>query len=120
MDLKKIKLFYLLPIGIVTLYTFYLLYNFEKIPNIVPIYGYGDNAKFGKKIFMFFPVLLNYLILIFIWFLIKNPRKLNLSVKIDDNKYKEGFYVKIQIALIVLSTIFSIIFCLLFIDIFSN
>ncbi|MBT0551722.1 hypothetical protein [Riemerella anatipestifer] len=111
MDSKKIKLFYLLPIGIVTLYTFFLLYKFENIPDTIPIYGYGDKAKFGKKILIWLPVALNYLILIFIGVLIKNPNKLNLPIEINNKE-------KVQIILIIVSTIISIFFCLLFVDIF--
>ncbi|SDE18372.1 hypothetical protein SAMN05421544_10498 [Riemerella columbipharyngis] len=103
---SKIKLF-LLPIGIVTLYTFFLLYNFKSLPDKISVYGYGDKVKFGRKIFVFFPILLNYLFLIFIGFLIKNPNKLNLPIKIDDDK--ERIYAKVQISLVVL--------CLLFVDV---
>lgn len=114
---KKVKILYLIPIGIVVLYTFYLLYKFENIPDLIRIYGYGDKAKFGKKILMFVPILLNALILIWIGFLMKNPKNLNLPIKNDDNKELD---TKIQISLIVLSTIISVIFCLLFIDVFKG
>lgn len=114
---KKIKLLFCIPCGIVLLYSIYLLSKYSIIPNIIPIHGYGEKADiYGSKYYLFLTIAINIILLIFIWYLIKNPNKMNLPIEITDNN-KEKIFQNIQIFLVYLAIFITIIFCYLFNDV---
>ena len=111
---KKIKLLFCIPCLMVLLYTAYVLYTYDRIPEMIPIHGYGDHVDgYGDKIYLFLTIGLNVLLLLLIWVLIKIPQNLNLPIEINDDN-RESVFQNIQISLVVLAVIITVIFCVLF------
>ncbi|MBK1895073.1 SdpI family protein [Chryseobacterium paridis] len=110
---KKIKIVFSIPFVIILLYTGYLLNIYDSIPQIIPIHGYGKNTDgFGSKIFLFFPIVLNLILLMFIWWIIKSPDKINLSFEVKEED-KASTYATVQMVLAVLSIFITIILTIL-------
>lgn len=106
---KHIKLLFCIPFVIIICYTVYLLTKYSSIPNIIPIHGYGGkNDGFGSKLFLFAPILLNLIILGFIWMIIRKPEKIKLTfeVKEEDQAKTAGQY---QLVLIILAIFVTLI-----------
>lgn len=77
---KHIKLLFCIPFIIIIAYTVYLFTRYGSIPDIIPIHGYGGkNDGFGSKLFLFAPVVLNLIILAFIWLIIRRPEKIKFT-----------------------------------------
>jgi len=111
---KKVKSLFCIPCLIVLIYTSYVTYRYSSIPEIIPIHGYGNNVDgYGNKIYLYLTIGLNILLLLLIWVLIKIPHKLNLPIEIN-NDNKESIFQNIQISLVVIATIITVIFCILF------
>lgn len=114
---KKIKLLFCIPCGIVLLYSIYVLNKYNIISNVIPIHGYGKKADiYGSKYYLFLTITINIILLIFIWYLIKNPHKINTPIEITDNNKVKAFQ-NIQIFLVSLAILITIIFCYLFNDV---
>jgi len=114
---KKIKLLFSFPCGLVLFYSLYLISKYNDIPYTIPIHGYGEKADIcSSKVYLFLTIGINIILLIFFWFLIKNPHKLNLPIEITDDN-KEIIYKNIQIFLVCTSIFITIIFCILFSDV---
>lgn len=110
---KKIKVLFSIPFIIIVCYTFYLLNRYSSIPEIIPIHGYGKNTDgFGSKIFLFFPILLNLILLLFIWRILKSPDKINFSFEIKEED-KTKTYATTQMVLVILSIFITVILSVL-------
>jgi hypothetical protein len=63
---------------------------YSSIPDTIPIHSYGNNKdSYGSKLFLFLPILLNLVILAFIWRIISRPDKINFTFEIaEEDKEK--------------------------------
>lgn len=110
---KKIRILFSIPFIIIVCYTFYLLNIYRSIPEIIPIHGYGKNTDgYGSKMFLFFPILLNLILLILIWLILKRPDKINYSFEIKEED-KAKTYATAQMVLVILSIFITIILSIL-------
>lgn len=110
---KKIKILFTIPFIIILCYTCYLLSIYDSIPQIIPIHGYGKNTDgFGSKMFLFFPIVLNLILLLFIWWILKSPDKINFSFEIKEED-KAKTYATTQMVLVIISIFITIILTVL-------
>lgn len=110
---SKIKILFSVPFIIILCYTCYLLSKYSSIPEIIPIHGYGKNTDgYGNKIFLFFPILLNLILLLFIWWILKRPDKINYSFEIKEED-KNKTYATVQVVLVILSIFITVILTVL-------
>ncbi|WBV54923.1 hypothetical protein AAEU33_06540 [Chryseobacterium sp. Chry.R1] len=110
---KKIKILFSIPFIIIVCYTCYLVSVYDSIPEIIPIHGYGKNTDgFGSKMFLFFPIILNLILLLFIWWIIKSPHKINFSFEIKEDE-KARTYATAQMVLVIVSIFITVILTLL-------
>ncbi|MDH6251322.1 hypothetical protein M2347_001049 [Chryseobacterium sp. H1D6B] len=115
---KNIKVLFCIPFVIIIGYTIYLLGKYSSIPEIIPIHGYGKNTGgTGSKLFLFLPVLLNLVILLFAWRIISRPDKINYTFEIKEEDRSKTYYM-VQLVLVVVSIGLTICTsCLLFSDV---
>jgi hypothetical protein len=106
---KHIKLLFCIPFIIIIGYTVYLLTRYSSIPDIIPIHGYGGkNDGFGSKLFLFAPIVLNVIILIFIWQIIRKPDKIKFTFEGKEEDQAKTYY-QYQQVLIILALFVTII-----------
>jgi len=106
---KHIKLLFCIPFIIIIGYTVYLLTKYSSIPDIIPIHGYGGrNDGFGSKLFLFAPIVLNLIILVFIGLTISKPDKIRFTFEVEEED-KEKTYYQYQLVLIILSIFVTLI-----------
>lgn len=100
---KHIKLLFCIPFIIITAYTAYLLSRYSSIPDTIHIPGYGGkNDGFGSKLFLFVPIVLNLVILAFIWLIIRKPDKIKFTFEVKEED-QEKTYSQYQLVLIILA-----------------
>lgn len=100
---KHIKLLFCIPLVIIAAYSVYLWMVYSSIPDTIPIHSYGNNKdSYGSKLFLFLPILLNLVILAFIWRIISRPDKINFTFEIAEED-KEKTYHTTQLALVILA-----------------
>lgn len=110
---KKIKILFSIPFIIIFCYICYLLSKYDSIPEVIPIHGYGKNTDgFGNKIFLFFPILLNLILLLFIWWILKRPDKINYSFEIKEED-KAKTYAITQMVLVIIAIFITVILSVL-------
>lgn len=106
---KHIKLLFCIPFIIILGYTAYLITRYDSIPDIIPIHGYGGkNDGFGSKLFLFAPIVLNLIVLTFIWMTIRKPDKIKFTFDVKEED-KEKTYYQYQLVLIILAIFVTII-----------
>lgn len=106
---KHIKLLFCIPFVIIICYTGYLLTKYSSIPDIIPIHGYGGkNDGFGSKLFLFAPILLNLIILGFIWMIIRKPEKIKFTFEVEEED-KTKTIAQYQLVLIILAIFVTVI-----------
>ncbi|SHH82665.1 Protein of unknown function [Chryseobacterium oranimense] len=100
---KHIKLLFCIPFIIIIAYTIYLFTRYGSIPDIIPIHGYGGkNDGFGSKLFLFAPVVLNLIILAFIWLIIRKPEKIKFTFEAKEEDEAKTYY-QYQLVLVILA-----------------
>ncbi|PKF72869.1 hypothetical protein [Chryseobacterium sp. PMSZPI] len=100
---KYIKLLFCIPIVIIIGYSVYLGTVYSSVPAIIPIHSYGNNPDlYGSKKFLFLPILLNIVILIFTWRIISRPDKIKFTFEISEND-RERIYHTTQLALVIIA-----------------
>ncbi|ROH98586.1 hypothetical protein EGI16_20955 [Chryseobacterium sp. G0240] len=105
---KYIKLLFCIPIAIILCYSAYLCAVYGTVPDIIPIHSYGNNPDlYGSKKFLFLPILLNIVILIFTWRIISRPDKIKFTFEISEND-KEKTYRITQLALVIIAIFVTI------------
>ena len=110
---KSIKILFSIPFIIIACYSVYLLNKYDSIPDIIPIHGYGKNTDgFGSKMFLFLPIVLNLIILFFIWITINKPENFKFSYKIKEEEKAKTYYT-IQLVLAIIAIFATIITTLL-------
>lgn len=106
---RPIKLLFCVPLIIIIVYTAYLFTRYSSIPDIIPIHGYGGkNDGFGSKLFLFAPVVLNLIILAFIWMMIRKPEKIKFTFEVKDEDKAKTYY-QYQLVLIILALFVTLI-----------
>lgn len=114
---KKIVLLYNVSLIVLLSYIIFLLFRYDNIPDTIIIHRKGENFSYGSKLFLFLPIIINILFLIFIWFVIKYPKKM---IKLSDKSGDES-YEKMQLIIVSISTIVTIIYTyILFSDVVYN
>jgi hypothetical protein len=110
---KSIKILFAVPFVIIVCYSVYLINTYSSIPDIIPIHGYGKNTDgFGSKMFLFLPIILNLIILFFIWLTIKKPEIFKFSYEIKEEDKAKTYYT-IQLVLVIMAIFVTIITTLL-------
>lgn len=110
---KTIKLLFSIPFVIIICYVGYLLSKYSSIPDIIPIHGYGKNAdSFGSKKFLFLPIILNLIILWFIWMCIRRPDTMKFSFEVKEEDKAKTYYM-LQMVLAVIAIFVTIMTTLL-------
>lgn len=115
---KSIRYLFSIPFIIIICYSVYLVSKYNSIPEIIPIQGYGKTTGgSGSKLFLFSPIILNLIILLFIWRIIKDPGKINFTFENkEENHKKETFTVQLVLVIIaIFITVFTTL--LLFSDV---
>lgn len=115
---KPVKFLLCIPFVIIICYLAYLLSRYSSIPDTIPIHGYSKNTDgYGSKAFLFFPIILNLVMLGVIWMMIRRPDKMNFSFEMkEEEKAKVGFTLQIVLAIIaIFLTVFTTV--LLFSDV---
>lgn len=115
---KSIQYLFSIPFLIIVCYSVYLLTQYSSIPDTIPIQGYGKNTGgSGSKLFLFSPIILNLIILWFIWRIIKNPGKINFTFEAkEEDQEKANFTVQLVLVIIaIFVTVFTTL--LLFSDV---
>ena len=110
---NKIKILFSIPFIIILCYICYVLSKYSSIPETIPIHGYGKNTGgSGNKMFLFFPILLNLILLLFIWRILKRPDKINFSFEIKEED-KAKTYATVQMVLVIISIFVTVILTVL-------
>lgn len=105
---KPIKWLFAVPFIIIISYTVYLLTIYHSIPDIIPIHGYGGkNDGSGSKLFIFAPIILNFIILGFIWLIIRKPDKIKFTFEVGEDQAK--IYYQYQLVLVILAVFVTMI-----------
>jgi hypothetical protein len=106
---KSIKFLFAVPFVIIVCYSVYLLNIYGSIPDIIPIHGYSKNTDgFGSKMFLFLPIILNLIVLIFIWLIIRRPEKIKFSFEIKDEDRAKTYYT-LQLVLVIMAIFVTIV-----------
>ena len=108
---KKIKILYLISVSVFVSYFIFLLYNYSGISEIVAshINIKGEIDGYGSKKYLFVSSGINFIMLLFIGLLIKNPQSANYPIEINDSN-RDSVYKKMQFFLSILSIIVTAIF----------
>ncbi|ANF50985.1 hypothetical protein A0O34_10855 [Chryseobacterium glaciei] len=110
---KSIRYLFSIPFIIIVCYSVYLLSRYNSIPEIIPIHGYGrSTGGSGSKLFLFSPIILNMIILLFIWRIIKNPGKINFTFENKDENYKKETFT-VQLVLVIIAIFITVFTTLL-------
>ncbi len=105
---KYIKLLFCIPFIIIICYSVYLCTVYNSIPDIIAIHGYGNmKDNYGSKIFLVMPVLMNLVILIFIWLIIRRPDKIKFTFEIDESEKEKTYHIT-QLALVIIAIFVTI------------
>ncbi|REC74270.1 MULTISPECIES: hypothetical protein [Chryseobacterium] len=105
---KYIKVLFCIPFVIILCYSVYLFSVYSSVPEIIPIHSYGGRKdEYGSKIFLFLPVVLNLIILIFTGLIIRRPDKIKFTFEINEND-REKTYHTVQMILVILSIFVTI------------
>nr|WP_315027278.1 DUF1648 domain-containing protein [uncultured Chryseobacterium sp.] len=105
---KHIKILFALPFVIMICYFAYLCTVYHSIPEIIPIHSFGNNKdSYGSKVFLFIPLILNFIILILIWRIIRRPDKIKFTFEIKETE-REKVYHTTQLALVILAIFITI------------
>ncbi|MGG5209668.1 hypothetical protein ACQWU4_12020 [Chryseobacterium sp. MIQD13] len=106
---RHIKLLFCIPFIIILAYTAYLFGRYSSIPDTIPIHGYGGkNDGSGSKLFLFVPILLNLVILVFIWQIIKKPEKIKFTFEVKEEDPSKTYY-QYQLVLVILAIFVTMI-----------
>lgn len=103
--LKKLKLLFGISLAILVSYAIFLTIRYDNIPDKIVIKRYGEYINYGNKILLFLPVFINAIVLLFIWRVIKYPKKM---IKLADTANEEA-YNKMQLIIVLFSIVFTII-----------
>lgn len=108
---KKVKILYLISLSIFLTYLLLLLYHYSDISQTVAshIDITGKVDSYSNRISLLISSGVNLLILVFIGFLIKNPKSTNYPVEITD-KNRESAYKKMQFFLCIIAIITTSVF----------
>lgn len=106
---KSIKLLFSVPFVIIVCYTVYLVSRYNSIPAMIPIHGYSKNTGgLGSKIYLFFPIVLNLIILSFVWLIIRKPDNVKFSFEIKEEDKAKTYYI-LQLVLVILAIFVTIV-----------
>ncbi|ALR32378.1 MULTISPECIES: hypothetical protein [Chryseobacterium] len=106
---KSIKILFAVPFVIIIGYSVYLFNKFDSIPDIIPIHGYGKNADgFGSKMFLFFPIVLNLVILLIIWLCLRKPENFKFPFEVKEEDKAKTYYT-MQLVLVIIAIFATII-----------
>ncbi|MGH1520329.1 hypothetical protein [Chryseobacterium sp. JK1] len=106
---KHIKLLFSIPFVIIICYSIYLCTVYSNVPDIIPIHSYGNNKdSYGSKIFLFLPILLNLIVLIFIWLIIRRPDTIKFTFEIKEEDHGKIYHIT-QLALVILAIFVTIL-----------
>lgn len=103
--LKKLILLFSISVAILVSYIIFLTIRYANIPDRIVIKRYGDHINYGDKILLFLPVFINAIILLFIWLVIKYPKKM---IKLPDTA-NEKAYNNMQLIIVLFSIVFTLI-----------
>ncbi|AZA81043.1 hypothetical protein C1637_00215 [Chryseobacterium lactis] len=105
---KYIKLLFCIPVLIIICYFIYLCTVYQSVPDVITIHSYGNNPDLsGSKMFLFLPILLNVVILVFTWRIISRPDKIKFTFEISENE-KGKVYHTTQLALVIIAIFVTI------------
>ncbi|NIF07688.1 hypothetical protein F3J23_19875 [Chryseobacterium sp. Tr-659] len=105
---KHIKLLFCIPFIIIICYSVYLCTVYSSVPDIIPIHSFGNvKDNYGNKIFLVLPILLNLVILVIIWRIIRRPDKIKFTFEINEND-REKTYHTTQLALVIIAIFITI------------
>lgn len=101
----------IVSLSTIFIYTLLLLFNFNQLPEEVPIHYSikGEIDGYGSKINLVWLLLINLGILIGSFFLVKNPHIANYPVKITEEN-KSVMYYRMQLFLSFFSVLISMMF----------
>lgn len=106
---KHIKLLFSIPFLIIIGYAVYLSMVYSSVPDTIPIHSYGKSENsYGSKVFLFVPIILNLVILAFIWRIIRRPDKINFTFEISEED-REKTYHTTQLVLVILAIFVTIL-----------
>ncbi|MFB9108509.1 DUF1648 domain-containing protein [Flavobacterium gyeonganense] len=108
---KKVKILYLISLSIFLTYLLLLFYHYSDIPQTVASHVdiTGKVDGYSNKNSLLISSGVNVLILVFIGFLIKNPKSANYPVEITDEN-RESAYKKMQLFLCITAIITTSVF----------
>ncbi|MDR3026646.1 hypothetical protein [Chryseobacterium sp.] len=105
---KYIKLLFCVPFIIIICYSVYLCTVYNSISETITIHGYGNmKDNYGSKIFLVMPVLMNLVILLFIWLIIRRPDKIKFTFEIEENEREKTYHIT-QLALVIIAIFVTI------------
>ncbi|ATN06911.1 hypothetical protein CRN76_16625 [Chryseobacterium indologenes] len=100
---KYIKILFAVPFVIITCYLLYLCSVYKSVPDTIPIHSFGNNKdSYGSKLFLFLPIFLNLIILLFIWRIIRRPDKIKFTFEIKETEYGKVYHTT-QLAMVILA-----------------
>ncbi|MDQ0592520.1 ABC-type uncharacterized transport system fused permease/ATPase subunit [Chryseobacterium ginsenosidimutans] len=106
---KSIKFLFAVPFVIIACYSVYLFNKYGSIPDIIPIHGYTKNTDgFGSKMFLFLPIILNLIVLIFIWLIIRRPDNIKFSFEVKEEDKAKTYYT-LQLFLVIMAIFVTIV-----------
>lgn len=103
--IKKLKLLFSVSVVILVSYVIFLAIRYANIPDKIAIKRYGEHINYGDKMLLFLPVFINAIVLLFIWRVIKYPKKM---IKLADTANEEA-YNNMQLIIVLFSIVFTII-----------
>ncbi|AYZ14092.1 hypothetical protein EGY05_20085 [Chryseobacterium arthrosphaerae] len=106
---KSVKLLFIIPFVIIIGYSVYLCTVYSSIPDTIPVRSFGNSKEsYGSKIFLFLPILLNLIILFFIWRIIRRPDKINFTFEIREEDREKTYYTT-QLVMVILAIFVTIL-----------
>ncbi|UKB83644.1 hypothetical protein LF887_21990 [Chryseobacterium sp. MEBOG06] len=106
---KHIKLLFSIPFVIILCYTVYLCTVYSSVPDIIPIHSFGNNKdSYGSKVFLFMPIVLDLVILVFFWLIIRRPDKIKFTFEIKEEDQGKIYHTT-QLALVILAIFVTIL-----------
>ncbi|AWG26249.1 DUF1648 domain-containing protein [Flavobacterium kingsejongi] len=115
---KKITLLYSCSVLILVAYTLLLIFNYAILPETIAIHRdiSGTIDGYGNKTYVWLTVVLNLALLLFIYYIIRNPKYTNFPMALTPENKAIAFY-KMQLFLVLISILFSIIIGLEVLDV---
>lgn len=115
---KKITLLYSCSVLILVVYTLLLIFNYAILPETIAIHRdiSGTIDGYGGKLYVWLTVILNLAVLLFIYYVIRNPKYTNFPTALTPESKAMAFY-KMQLFLSLISILFSLIMGLEVLDV---